>query len=130
MSLIYNGIEYDVGTKVKIKTLHYGEQIMILEQGGVTGLQFVGNNYFSIPLRSNTTNLIIEIVEPIYSQKTINDGKTSNKHYPSPWDIETGWIWYIIIMVVGTIFRDRLLIWFFATALFFLWKNGKLGGNK
>jgi hypothetical protein len=34
-------------------------------------------------------------------------------------------------MVVGTIFKDRLMIWVFASAVFFLWKNGFLnGGNK
>lgn len=128
MSLIYNGIEYDIGTKVKIKTSRYGEQIMTLEQGGITGLEFVGDNNYSIPIRSNTINLIIEIIEPIYSKKFIETAE--NHRRPAPWDIEIGWIWYIIIMIVGAIFKDRLIIWAIATAVFFLWKNGKLGGNK
>lgn len=128
MNFVYNGIEYDVGTKVKIKTFRYGEQIMALERGGVTGIQFVGDDYFSIPIRSNTANLIIEIVEPIYSEKCVEI--VDNYNRPTSWDVEIGWIWYIIIMVVGTIFNDRLLIWGVATAVFFLWKNGKIGGNK
>ena len=130
---IYNGVEYDAGTKVKIKTYYYGEQIMTLEDNGVTGKRFVctiDNSYdYSIPIRSNTEQLIIEIVAPVYPQKQeILVG--NNRDCPPSWDVEIGWVWYIIIIAVGTIFKDRLLIWGTATAIFFLWKSGFLNGGK
>ena len=130
---IYNGVEYDAGTKVKIKTYYYGEQIMTLEDNGVTGKRFVctiDNSYdYSIPIRSNTEQLIIEIVAPVYPQKQeITVG--NNRDCPPSWEVEIGWVWYIIIMAVGTIFKDRLLIWGAATVIFFLWKSGFLNGGK
>ena len=130
MNFVYNGIEYDVGTKVKIQTIRYGEQIMTLRQGGVTGIEFVGENLYSIPIRSNTSNIVIEIVDPIYVQtQSENDAGKKHRTRPAPWDVETGWIWYVIIMIVGAIFKDRLLIWAVASAIFFLWKNGFMNKN-
>ena len=126
MNFIYNGKEYDVGTKVRIKTVYYGEQIMTLERSSVNGLQFIGINNYSIPVRLGVSDLVIEIVEPVEVIKQ----PSNNRNYPSDGDIDIGWIWYIIIMAIGTIFNDRILIWGFATAVFFLWKNGFFGGKK
>lgn len=42
----------------------------------------------------------------------------------APIDTSVGTIWYIIIMIVGTIFHARILIWIVATAIYFLWKYG------
>lgn len=36
------------------------------------------------------------------------------------------WAWYIFIMVIGTIFYDRLMIWGFATFVFGLYRDEKL----
>ena len=36
------------------------------------------------------------------------------------------WVWYIFIMVIGTIFYDRLMIWGFATFVFGLYRDEKL----
>lgn len=36
------------------------------------------------------------------------------------------WIWYIFIMVIATLFYDRIAIWIFASIMFFLYRNRKL----
>ena len=130
----YKGLLYDVGTRLKFKACSYGIYWGIKE--GVIA-EFINSTVFikaddeKIYEYSTTKNLvdfdevIIEIVEPVYYVPE-NTGSANTRNCPPEWDVETGWIWYIIIMVVGTIFKARLLIWVFATAIFFLWKNGFL----
>lgn len=36
------------------------------------------------------------------------------------------WVWYIIIMAAGVLFFDRLMIWIFASLIFFSYRNNKL----
>lgn len=133
MNFIYNGIEYKEGTKVKILTSRYGEQIMVYSDS--PWLSEFKSDKPTVPnIKVSTPNVeylkITEIVEPVYARNTIIDTTTSDKYRPAPWDVEIGWIWYIIIMVVGTIFNCRWLIWIFATVIFFGWKYGFLGGKE
>ena len=134
----YKGIFYDVGTKLKFKAISYNYYFGIKEgviEKFINTTVFIRANDGELYEYSTTTNvvnfdkLIIEIIEPVYwvPEKLI---PIDNQNHPAPWDVEIGWIWYIIIMVVGAIFQDRLLIWIVASAIFFLWKSGKLGGNK
>lgn len=34
-----------------------------------------------------------------------------------------GWIWYITIMIILVIFKDRILGWFFTSVVFFSWRK-------
>jgi hypothetical protein len=36
------------------------------------------------------------------------------------------WIWYIFIMVIGTIFKGNIAIWIFTSIIFFNYRNKKL----
>ena len=126
MYLKYKGKLYDVGTRARINTARYGERIMTLKEGGVTGLQFDCDCY-AFPVRCGMDNIIIEIVEPV-EVKMPEPPPTNNA--PPEWDVEEGWVWYIIVMAFGEMFNDRLLIWICATVFFFLWKNGIIGGKK
>ena len=123
--LEYNGKKYDVGTKVKVNTSWYGEQIMVVRFGGVTGLELYNQN-LSMPIRVGMASLIIEIVEPVEIQTPL---PTSSSRTP-PAVTDVGWVWYIIIMFGGLFFNDRWLIWIFATVYFILWINGFLNGGK
>ena len=73
---------------------------------------------------------ILDIIEPVEVEYVASIYHKSKRHQPMDWEIDNAWIWYIIIMIGGTFFYDRLLIWIFATIYFILWKNGFLGGNK
>ena len=127
----YKGKCYDVGTRLKYKTDKWCD--------GFEGtIEWISHNVFYVRLIDGSgrqlskmyslDNIIVEIIEPVYYEeppkKNVRRGV-----YPSENDIFVGWVWYILIMVVGTIFNARLLIWIVATAVFFSWKNGFLKGD-
>ena len=131
MNFIYKGVEYAPGTKVKIKTLRNGEQIMTY-YSGVNTRAFVSDSPYVCSIRAWPPYVdhlnIIEIVEPVYPpEKQVPQNK---RQCPPSWDVEIGWIWYILIMLVGLIFKDRWLIWIITTVVFFSWKSGLLNGGK
>lgn len=131
-SFEYKGEIYYSGTKVKIKAM-WGEPCIMVFRDRYTNdfgeeiLNFVGNYNYSVHQKS-VEKYVLEIVE----LPTIEEiEKNRNQRIKPPdWDVEVGWVWYIIIMVVGTLFKQRLLVYIFATAIFFLWKNGFLNNNK
>jgi hypothetical protein len=137
----YKGEYYDVGTICKIKG-PYGPRL-----ARFTGWKF-GNDRNNFELvnkgdyglynsynRAGVNDYCLEIVVPVKPnlQKTeasCNGFGLPGRDKPPSWDVEVAWIWYIVIMAVGTIFKDRFLIWGFASAVFFLWKNGFLNNKK
>lgn len=128
--LYYKGKYYDSGTKVKMKT----------KWNGIIVTTFLGNaKYEGVHEVVNAVpseNYIIEIIDPVYApeQEGNVDAGENSKYNPRQGDIQIGWIWYIIVMLVGSIFNDRWLIWIAATVIFFIWKGGnhigKKGGKK
>ena len=130
--LRYNGQCYDIGTKLRFKPLSWGDT----KEGTI---EWISHNIIYIRLVDGTgwelskicglEKMITEIIEPVYS---IEPPKVPVRGGPLPPadDMFIGWVWYIVIMLVGVIFKDRLMIWIFATAVFFLWKNGYLNGGK
>jgi hypothetical protein len=75
--------------------------------------------------------LIVEIIKPVYYTGPIYSEYPNERNSPPSWDVEMGWIYYILAMIVGTLFNARWVIYIFATVIFFAWKNGFLnGGNK
>lgn len=128
----YQGQCYDVGTRLKF----YRSGIMWTDPIAGTVEKFV-NSYvfikgddghlyeFSIIRQESFEKIIVEIIEPVYYQEPAKVTK-HKEAVPPEEDIFIGWVWYIIIMLVGVIFKDRLSIWITATVIFFLWKNGKI----
>ena len=129
----FQGKCYDVGTRLRFK---YISSIM---EGKI---EWISHNVFYIRLIDGTgwqlskvwplENTIIEIIEPVYYKEPQVEYTygISGGVCPPEEEIFIGWIWYIVIMLVGTIFKDRLMIWVFTSAVSFLWKNGFLGGKK
>ena len=133
----YKGSCYDVGTRLRFRALSYGYYEGIKE--GIID-QFIGTTVFvratdgkfyqfsTIRGVVDFDKIIREVTYPVYYVE--KRSQMVARHRPSSWDIETGWIWYIIIMIVGTLFKDRLIVYVCATTYFFLWKNGFLNGGK
>ena len=147
--LLFQGKYYDVGTKVKfIRKYQWNSvtegTIIWIEPNSITIKTYNDINYNIFV--SDVDKMIKEIIEPIYYTGSVQPpiqpsasgtdvlykgvGANKNRNYPSEGDGEVGWIWYIIIMLVGAIFKDRWIIWVVATFYFFSWKNGFLGGKK
>lgn len=130
----YKELCYDVGTRLRFKVSLYGG----VKEGVID--RFINNHViircddgelYSFCTTRNLVNFdkeIVEIIDPVYYTPNYIFGQ--NRKRPPSWDLEIGWIWYIIIMVVGAIFKDRLMIWVCATVYFFLWKNGVINGGK
>lgn len=132
----YKGRYYDVGTRLKFYPTEFKIWLGALEgvvETFIDGRVFIratnGRLYKLWPGSYDFEKSIVEIIEPIYYNPPKQAPK-KNRNRPVLWDVEIGWVWYIVIMAVGTIFNDRLLIWIIATAIFFIWKCGRLGGNK
>ena len=64
----------------------------------------------------------------------ITDRTNSNVHIP---EIKShkechidglmyGWIWYIFLMIVTTIFNDRISMWIMWSVIFFYWRSNKI----
>lgn len=124
--LEYKGKLYDVGTKVRIKTRWNGIQEATFYGWGdwpFRGEKVTGQFY-----SFDADKYIVEIIDPV--EIIVEQTDVNNRDCPPSWDVEIGWVWYIVIMGAGIIFKERLLIWVFATAIFFLWKNGFLNGGK
>lgn len=147
--LLFQGKYYDVGTKVKfIRKYQWNSvtegTIIWIEPNSITIKTYNNINYNIFV--SDVDRMIKEIIEPIYYTGSVQPPiqpsasgtdvlykgveANKNRNYPSEGDVEVGWIWYIIIMLVGAIFKDRWIIWVVATFYFFSWKNGFLGGKK
>ena len=127
----YNGKKYGVGTMYRYKSSITGEYVYDIYWGnnsngkyvfGQLGSNISGSGWDPKEFQENKD---IEIIEVEKTNNRISKGKPT-----SYVDTSIGWIWYIIIMIVGAIFNDRFLIWIMTTIIFFLWKNGKLRGKK
>ena len=141
--LLFQGKYYDLGTKVKfIRKYQWNSvtegKIIWIEPNSITIKTYNDINYNIFV--SDVDRMIKEIIEPIYYTGSVQPPiqpsasgtdvlykgveANKNRNYPSEGDVEVGWIWYIIIMLVGAIFKDRWIIWVVATFYFFSWKNG------
>lgn len=140
----FKGIKYGVGTIIKypITNCRLGEPVVkeaVFCGGG--HFTYIGHqaplqlydNFFNgtHPKYHKTYINYIEIVKPVYYQEP-EPPKPQNiflRTGSGSWDAHNevcvGLIWYIIIMLVGVIFQDRLIIWISATIMFFLWKSKK-----
>ena len=131
MNFIYEGVEYAPGTKVIIETKYYGDLLMEYRSDPMHESGFASKEYplAFIRLLLPTVNMKLVIVEPVYPEKKITVRDVPYVCPPS-WDVEIGWVWYIIIMVLGSFPKDRVFVWIVATAYFFRWKSGLFNRNK
>ena len=103
------------------------------------GYNFVADNNSELPIearkfRKSTGGAgaytILEIVEPHYYRPEGRNVTAWDKFKSgggdAPVDTFHGTLWYIVIMVVGTIFKARIGIWIVSTIIYFLWKYGYL----
>ena len=131
--LKYHNVYYDIGTKVKLRTPSGVKDAIF------TGWRFDGKSFKTIEYvnlwdtkytYSRANDFIVEIIDPVYPNLEARSTPANQRECPPSWEVEIGWIWYIIIMIVSSIFKERFMAWAFATAVFFLWKNGFLNGGK
>jgi hypothetical protein len=136
----FKGVKYGIGTILKVPRMLdlslLPREAMMKEAefvGGGRFLFFNGGSIFLCKERglSGKYEDYIEIIHPMYYQEPASPKpqniffRTCSGSWDAYNDVCIGLIWYIIIMLVGTIFKDRLTIWVFATIVFFVWKSKK-----
>lgn len=129
----YKGVKYGIGTKVLVTDLCYGQTIAMFY--GWKSYGSFKDSRFDCGISVNDINTrIIKVTEPVYwsppepkqdSKKSSIFTRTGSGSWQSDDDVTYGLIWYIVIMLVGTIFNDRWVIWICATLIFFSWKHKK-----
>lgn len=127
--LFYKGTYYDVGTVVKLRT-KWGKEIITTFRGG---REYDGVSRYDFGSLNPPETYIVEIIKPVYYEPPKRNPskassiwtRTGSGSSAASDEVVIGLIWYIVVMIVGTIFNDRLLIWTFATIAFFAWKSKK-----
>lgn len=149
----YNGTRYYTGSKfkcnnfIKIDVVLFPEiEITFIKYNKKSDTCFVHSNIaacdFMFSLDSFTTN-IIGVIAP----KTKEDVADSNKAYKDNkryyhWvedgedcyrlkteEIVIGWICYVTLMAIISIFKERILLWLILTISFFMWRTKTLKGK-
>lgn len=141
----FKGVKYGIGTIVKVPSSTDIRWVSPKKYSHEA--TFIGNSTFRynkllgcITLYEDGSNLIggkyeeyIEIIEPVYYQEPqplpAKKGsiwtRTGSGSWDAHGDVCIGLIWYIVIMLVATIFKDRIAIWIITTIVFFSWKARK-----
>lgn len=129
----FRGKRYGVGTIVKLKPEEYGCGRNIKRCNGIakfiggldngyinfSGIIPPGTGYCGIGWIATPEDKIEEIIEPVYYedkpvwQTAMNN--YSNTHPSARADIMPGTILYIVVMLVGAIFKGNWVIWIIAT---------------
>ena len=127
---------YTIGTRVIIKHRQYNKNKFYVAT--FDGYKFVIDGYGkpwetlsdSMFKRGRTSKgfSIVQILEPHY-YKPVAHETTAWERFKlgggaAPVDTGFGTLMYIVVMIGGSIFKDRILIWVAATVIYFLWKYG------
>ena len=138
----FKGVKYGVGTIAKVPRMldtRWLSRDKIMEEA-----EFVGGACFVFKNLNGSINLYessghfsgkyekyIEIIKPIYyhDSKPLESQniffRTSSGSWEAHNEVCVGLTWYIAIMLLAVIFKDRLIIWIITTIVFFLWKSKK-----
>ncbi len=136
----FKGVKYGIGTIAKVPRnldlINLPREKIMMESEFVGGDRFIFkdikgfiNLYEGSGHLSGKYEQYIEIIEPVYYQEPepLNPQNIFLRTQSGSWDAHnkvcTGLIWYILVMLVGIIFKERLLIWIVATIVFFIWKS-------
>lgn len=131
----YQGQYYDKGTKVKIKGPRGPVKATFVgwRYQGRGCFEAESGSYFDLYDTYSFTAAdlyILEIVEAVTPKLEPVSTKSNEREKPPSWEVEVGWIWYIVIMAVLTIFKQRIIGWIATTLIFFAWKSGLFNNKK
>lgn len=136
----YEKYVYTVGTKVIIKKRSYGKSFYYIGRFDGTCFRFEGYPLSDVGYTSglsasvfktsrNSKGLsIVKIIEPHYYRPIPRQMNAWDKFKanggPKPVDTSFGTFIYIVVMIGGAIFKDRITLWVAATIIYLLWRFG------
>ena len=123
---IVNGIKYYTGTVFKVKEM--GEAV-----DAVFACSYFANNVY-IVYKINETQRMTPV--QMFSDKLIciTDAvdvetkmpQTKHKRDRDIAGMAIGWLWYIFLMAIATIFKGNIVLWVLISAVFFSWRSNKI----
>lgn len=133
----YKGEYYDVGTICKIKGRNGPKLVRFMGwhfNNNRWNFELVDKNDYGLYDSYDCAGVMaycLEIVKPVRPNLTlVASTQVDNRNKPPSWDVEVAWIWYIAIMLVTVIFKDRIGLWILESVMFFGWKEGIFKGGK
>lgn len=126
----YNGITYKMGTMLKMRNIKHSEEIVTVEFNCVlNGRYHINRRYLDENVWMERNEVIGMKEEDFFNNLVEIESTESYWHeYVTPKDSQIdklfiGWIYYIVIMALATIFYDRIGIWIFVSIIFFSWRK-------
>lgn len=132
---VYNGKQYNSGTLIYVMWASSITRTMC-KTLATFGEHNVDRNIYTFSIdgymHSRSEVDFYNMLCGIYGEISVNNiGNLIHKKLTFNDEIEiegmlVSWIWYIVIMAVAIIFKERILIWVFASIIFFSYRNKKL----
>ena len=131
---VYNGEQYNSGTVIVMKWFSYVSRRICDTNATFLYFDTKKNKYF-VDIYGKTYEYTEEDFyknfRRIYNQnKNIKQNIAPKEHtFTEELSIDgllIAWVWYIFIMLVGTIFYDRIGIWILTSVIFFNYRKNKL----
>ena len=123
---VYNGKKYYTGTIIKAKVRDYvHEVIFYYEENGYYIFKDTipyGNDGFSAPEKIFFQRLV-EVTDK--KDMRVIPIKKKRNELEIDW-LFVGWLWYIFIMLVSSIFVGNVFCWILASIIFFTWRKNKI----
>ena len=136
----FKGVKYGIGTIVRVP--RYDDLRWFSKEELLTEAIFVGGGYFNFTQIKGSVFLAgdklkgkyeeyIEIVKPVYYQEpeppkpTNIFFRTGSGSWEAHNDVVYGFIIYMVVMIIATLFKARVGLWILATIVYFGWKSKK-----
>lgn len=65
---------------------------------------------------------LVRIVKQVYNQKDVDNWVKSSRDKNQYVDTFNGTLWYIVLMILVSLFNGRIVGWIFITIVYFIWK--------
>lgn len=130
---VYNGKRYESGTKFYFGGKQVGTFLWQDYESGYVSYIFTPiPNYYNMFPKPNTSirksNDFWRVFEGVTGEVDPAVKPPVLKQRPDSQidGLFIGWLWYIVLMAVSTIFKDNIALWALWTFLFFSWRADKI----
>jgi hypothetical protein len=121
---IYNGKKYYTGTVVVLKngSNNVGSFVCHNLDSDLYTFNMSGHRYHF--RKNDFERCVVSITEKIDTTVRIPVQKTMKDSYIS--GMSLGWVWYIFLMAISTLFKGNICFWIMISILFFAWRRKKI----
>lgn len=127
---VFEGKTYYTGTVFKVKEYHYPygvcekEAIFVAYNPNYNHVKFQVGSQGHLKRPDMLKGWIVSVTNKI--DATVKSPVLKKKKDSEIDGLVTGWLWYIVLMAVSTIFNDRIGLWGLWCWIFFSWRHEKI----